>query len=982
MDSQLSGKLNQLLGCSWLERLAAMCDGKKAEVSDQNFDAAFKYSNYILRIINSGLNNSLASDDEKKLFDNVVYAIKASFENNNYHRKHLIYSDLLTRLTKQQFMQLVVEQQINMSDYYSSMNATGKDDIIQILSNCNFGEEHDQRLIYGMKDFFYNDSLELRMIIYDHPQIYDKLAKIGNKPNFSNEVLKELIYVHGSRYFVSRLHESLKDDDVFMQHIIMENTENIFRGRSDHFKQRIRENAFFLFGDQKKTFLETYGMEYILDHSKTDFIDFGQYLKCMWEVPKFIADRLEKIVTQDEYNNLLLRGVLDEKFYDNTIFSKTKDFKSLLKKNLRTRGYPYDDSLLGYIEFKYGDNIQKSWSPEFVMTFVDNIAASFANNTVSYFDELIASNQNNISVLIDMNILSKENIDKIGIDNLKKIAYYSNSLYILSQIIKEDSVDIFSTIVNKHISSTMAPAIDVNVLLYSSYMYKDAIIDLIEKEQLTEENVSKLINITKNNKLLKIRNSSDIINYEENLSKFCDEQIELCQDTNYAKELLFAKLLKTNRANAQDFILKFKDGLKEKNSYNFELLEALQIIDSITDIDAIKMAYNFLKKQHLFQTKDFDELQKKVKLEICGEKFIDNSEIKNDETNVDLKKHFEELGIELIVPQKESDFKILVHVMGAYGDTPEKEDVFQSWNTAQRDNVSGICTSLITNKHITTAKIPDDAVVFGFKDVKSEEVLMCAPYDIFSRNARIMPDSIRRQSYLSSDSLPDYCRGVAGDYSEVVIPRYQDGVKRQPDYIVLFDYQKKYGASLEAAKKFNVPLVYIDTKQMFQDRVKENDRLMEELYRNPTVESLIEYLKDSNSIKHGFSSVPEEHLGISYRNISKLDIHYNWVEAYEKIAKGCNRTVSETDKKRIKEFLDMERKKETPKHYIQDREETVKSRKKASALSLFTELRKKYGVSESLKITKLQSAINSIALNEKKLIETAPLEGGKKNGTK
>ena len=87
------------------------------------------------------------------------------------------------------------------------------------------------------------------------------------------------------------------------------------------------------------------------------------------------------------------------------------------------------------------------------------------------------------------------------------------------------------------------------------------------------------------NKLLKIKSAEDVIDYNGNLQKFCDEQIVDCKDVNYAKELLFAKILKTNRAHAQELIVKFKDGLKNVNNANYEVLDLLLVIDSFTGLN-------------------------------------------------------------------------------------------------------------------------------------------------------------------------------------------------------------------------------------------------------------------------------------------------------------------------------------------------------------------------------------------------------------
>lgn len=982
MDNFLVTELNNRLTCGWLEKLAAHTDGGVAEIKKENFDYALQNKDLLFNILRKGLSDTLINEDEKTLYDNVIYMVYASFKNKNYERMGTIYHSLIEKLSLKQKTKLISDNSINISNYYDELILSDVDSVSKILSSCNFGEEHDKYLISRLKTFFYRDSEELRLLIYEHPSMYDKLAKIGNKPNFPNEVLKELVYVHGSKYFVSRLHDSLKDDEEFMSHIIIEDPFNIFRGRTKDFKHRIRENAFFLFGDTGKKIFDVYGMEYIFDHSDVSFINWGEFLKYNSSIPKFMHAKIQSLVSDDEYRTLLLRGALPSEFYESSPFFKTENFKLLLNYNFKNMGYKCDDKVIESIDKKYKDILSGKRSVDSIMRFANNVVASYVNGTTPYFDLLCDGNQDSIAFSVDMSIFSKNIIEKLGTDNLKRIAYYPNSLYILSQVIKEGSFEVFSHLLEKQPSSSLAPAVDVNVLLYSTYMYKDAIIDLVNKGQLSKDNVAKVISITKNNKLLKIENCEDVVHYEDNLKKFCDERIKNCTDANYAKEMLFARILKTNRASAQDLIIKYKEGLELNASFDAKILELLEIIDSLSSVDAIKDAYKTLVTYDLFKSKSFDEIDSHLKREVTGDTFIGDKPIEAREKKGSIEEYLNLYGAEVIVPTAGSPINVLVHVVGAYGTTPDKDSIYDSWNTSQRENVSGICTSLITNKYVSTAPIPKDSIILGFKDVACDEVLMCAPYDIYSRSARLTPDSLRSQNYIDSNNMPDHCRGAAGDYSEVVISRYCNGQKRQPDYVVLFDYQwNNAGLSASIAKQFDIPVLYIDTRALFQENYADLSEKIENLTNEPNLELAKDIIVQWNTIKHGFKSVPEGHLGPEFANIKNKETKL-LPRIIEQKLSSVGKQLSDSDMNALKEFAKNESKKEKCKNYAIDREETVKKGKKKASLSLFNELRKEYGVREGLKMMKMQNLINSMVSYDDSNIYKKEVDGGSYGGKK
>lgn len=940
-------------------------------IYDEKFDLLFnnnawKISNTLKKKYNATKEKKQSLDiDEDVLIFNFKKVVECVFNGYNLEKKEIILR-IINKLSNKEFANFVNDCNFDFSQYYSELfkeRLEDKNFVVEILKKCNKGPEHDCTLIRNFKSYFYKDSKSLRELIFNHPQIYDKLAKAGNKPNFSPDYLKKLVYTYGPKYFVDRLGNELKNDSEFMRNIIIETPQNLFRGFSSEYEKEIRKNAFSLFGDNSDSIFKIYGFDYILSHSDKKFMDFYEYIKVHGCTDKEILKNIDKFLEPEEIKILLLRGKLESSYQTKNNFPFTKDFTKLLRSNFDVLGFEYNEELIQNIYKKYNLILEnkKIYSNESnIMSFVNNIALSYKNNTINEFDELLKIENGTLGKMVDMGKLNNDVISKIGITNIEKMLYYPNSFYILSQIINDGSVGLYSELLkNKH-NSNLAPAVDINVLLYSTYMHKEAIIDLKNKGNLNSENIRKLINITKNNKLLPIEKSDDVINYSKNLIKFCDENIKNCEDVSYAKELLFARTLKTNRRNAQDLIIKYKYGLKEKNAYYYELFNLLEFVDSLTDVEAIKNLYNKINKLKVFSSNNLDDIEEKIKKEIIGEQYIKCKELSSGGGYEQVVKKFaEKHGVKAMTLDPKSDFEMLIHVFGAYGSIPKGQSIYEMWNTEQRSNVSGICTSLISNNTLQSALSSTDyrGIVFGFMNkLPSEEILMCAPYDIYSKNAKLVPDSYRTQSFHDSKDLPNYSRGAIGcKYNEIVISRYHEEQKRQPDCIILFGNSHSAGDEfinnvIQASKDFNIPIVIIDEREVLKEKQEQLNRDYDNFVQNPTLESAKKLFTEFETIKNGFGGIK----GIN----EFFERNYDF---YKKLRDKLNQEEAE----KFYQFRITEEKKNKTLNYNDDQEELVENYVSEERTNkIYKELRKKYGILEANRLLKIKNSLNVIKHDE------------------
>ena len=873
-----------------------------------------------------------------------------------------LVKDFFDRFHHMELSDILLNFEMDFSDNYHqcfSKFINNKEFVIKMLEKNNFGEKHDKILISEMNSFFYNDSHELRELIMKKPIIYDKLAKIGNKPNFSNEFVKELIYIYGSKFFVNRLSQELKNDKELMDHIIIEDATNLFRGNSNEYQKRIKENAFFLFSDKETSILNSYGMEYILERVNYNFFDFYEMLNPMFKKGmKNTTFNLvfDKFLTDEEKEKIALRGQAPEDYYRKSDIINTDSFEEALIQCFNSINYEYSNTQINYIMNKFSNQISDTY---YKMKLAYNIAISYKNNTIEEFEWLISNLKTENKYFaseFNAELFTKEDYKKIGLENVLMMAHYPYSFYILSQLKKDNMLDIYAELLKNKPESKMAPANDINVLLYSCYTYSDAINDLKNKGQLNSSSINQLLNITKNNKLLSINTSDDIINYETNLIKFCDDNIKNCKDVNYAKELFFARFLKTNRHNAQDIIMKYKFGLKELNNPYCELLEILQLIDSMHDIDNIIALYSKMQRMDLFNKKSVNDYEELFKREIIGDNYIITSKLNGtkNENRTLLKDLAPKGGVEAFWLDPNTPFDILVHAVGAYGDNPTGETLKDTWNTKEFSYSSGICTTLINNTTMQTAmtKRSDSTVLFGFlNNLPANEILECGPYDLWSRTDKITPDSYFQQEFHNSAKMPENCRGARGSYNEVVITRYHNEQKRQPDYIVCFLHQtsrENIEQSMKVAKMFGIPFVMIDEQKFLDIETKKYNQSYQEYINNPTLEAAKALYIQHENIKYGF------------RNIKNLETSFNFDctgEMYADILK--NDLTSEKEKQLFNEFINSELEKTKVKKYEKDQKRLYDTEKKEASLKHFMDLRKKYGIKEATELIKIQQELSN-----------------------
>ena len=234
------------------------------------------------------------------------------------------------------------------------------------------------------------------------------------------------------------------------------------------------------------------------------------------------------------------------------------------------------------------------------------------------------------------------------------------------------------------------------------------------------------------------------------------------------------------------------------------------------------------------------------------------------------------------------DFSMIISSVGAYR-VNEDENYYDSWN---RPSLSSdiISTSFIRNDMMGRANCP--RLYFGFNNMSADALDLSGSADLFSKSDSIQSNAVRALAFYTPDTQigqtgrKKYSNGqIISPYNEMDYKRIQDGIRKQPDYIVVFGSYgnidenqsgqmlmngnelpdatvskkeraqniKKAISDFEIATGKKLPVVFIDLGKVYRNEEKIIEQLREEYKRNQSEDNkrkLIKRIKNFNSYKH------------------------------------------------------------------------------------------------------------------------------------
>ena len=290
--------------------------------------------------------------------------------------------------------------------------------------------------------------------------------------------------------------------------------------------------------------------------------------------------------------------------------------------------------------------------------------------------------------------------------------------------------------------------------------------------------------------------------------------------------------------------------------YLKQALEKIVFADNIETLNQIEMQLSNQNSRVTFV--DIENTINKIKMSYGKE--IKDSLFKTDKASG-------------VIDVSDIDFNLLVHVVGAYGETPDG-DIYESWNSKERTSSTSISTSFISSDNLGTALMNSHSVILGFADLPDDYLEVMSSMDMVSADIY----SRRQSKFLNSKELKDNTRH---GHNEIVTRRRKGKFteeKLQPSYIVCFDQIND--ESRVASEKFGIPIVFIDREKVAKRQHSKIVNMVEEFKStlDPNLISSIVCEQENNraGFRLGRPDLVEQYFSTDFRQ-QNINILYDCI---------------------------------------------------------------------------------------------------------
>lgn len=395
---------------------------------------------------------------------------------------------------------------------------------------------------------------------------------------------------------------------------------------------------------------------------------------------------------------------------------------------------------------------------------------------------------------------------------------------------------------------------------------------------------SKLVNILKNTNIDVLDNTLllNVYNYVrtglnvicpvsnlaelKDFNKFIDSNIEKIPNDNIndKKHRLLLQFFQIDLTIAKDVLHSYlssdaNSSLYKNNPdilYLKQALEKIVFADNIETLNQIEMQLSNQNSRVTFV--DIENTINKIKMSYGKE--IKDSLFKTDKASG-------------VIDVSDIDFNLLVHVVGAYGETPDG-DIYESWNSKERTSSTSISTSFISSDNLGTALMNSHSVILGFADLPDDYLEVMSSMDMVSADIY----SRRQSKFLNSKELKDNTRH---GHNEIVTRRRKGKFteeKLQPSYIVCFDQIND--ESRVASEKFGIPIVFIDREKVAKRQHSKIVNMVEEFKStlDPNLISTIVCEQENNraGFRLGRPDLVEQYFSTDFRQ-QNINILYDCI---------------------------------------------------------------------------------------------------------
>ena len=374
-------------------------------------------------------------------------------------------------------------------------------------------------------------------------------------------------------------------------------------------------------------------------------------------------------------------------------------------------------------------------------------------------------------------------------------------------------------------------------------------------------------------------------------------------------EIFLAKYFSISLNKAQKLVESYGEDVEsikqDLNSSSLNVLSELKDLLETEDLEKIDNLYNnyknkFSAKDMIICESDFRQAYAKTYTEAFEKtknKINNLINQKSDKVN-----YVQVNGKNIPIVKISGKFNVFVHSSdtGFKGNKNIRDSSFKkNWCETDSPQQHLVATTNIDENFQGVAPIGENGVYYGFLPQNPEDINLIGNQDINS-HVRSSNYSAEKAKYISAEKMNYYSRRV---YSESAIE------KRMPDCIVIYNDMKKSNIenSYKAAEEFEVPIVYIDKRELVKEQKDNILNLISDFKENQSIDTLEKIIKTYETNKAGWllnrEKSDEHNLTDSIDN-SEFQDEFNLLgKQIGGILRGFKETASKKDLFKLRDIL-------------------------------------------------------------------------------
>ena len=474
----------------------------------------------------------------------------------------------------------------------------------------------------------------------------------------------------------------------------------------------------------------------------------------------------------------------------------------------------------------------------------------FTDEKYEVIEEMINQDENALQY-VNFGIF-QDDIFKLGKDFVKYISKFPSISYNLVLLQKHNPklIDVIGKKLNEY-ENIQDSFEELEILI--TYCMKNCFNIQIDKiDEQVVENLSECA--IRDSKELgmgynKSKQTTDVINigYSENFKEKINEKYEeiyaSVNSLEEKKNIYFNKFYSLSIDGAKKLLEEYGEDLEnieEIDEKQKQIFKNISYILELQDEKEIDKLYREENKQ--YSSSEILKMRSKIAKE-CAKTYTEqmkkvDSKIESltNEENEEYVKYIDYNGKKVKQVKLDGNFDMLIHSTDTgfieYKYLEENVDFAKLWKEGKNKENHIISTAFINQDFIGVPPTYKSGVRYGFTSINSEKIRLMGVTDINTYSNQFAYSSETKQ-YMSAKTMPYNSRRV---YSEFSIER--EGTL--PNYVVLFDddIEEVKENAYKAASQFDIPIIYIDKREIEQQQIQRSDSLINKFKETKDVEIL------------------------------------------------------------------------------------------------------------------------------------------------